>query len=348
LLFLAVVVGLLLPSGVCPHLEPPVAGEIVRSFAPVGRYAGHWGIDYATDEGSEVRAADDGRVTFAGDVAGVLSVTVNHGGGLRTSYSYLSEVLVSVGDRVGRSQQIARSGTDHGVAAVHFSVRIGDEYQDPARWLGCMNEPSAGLSLCPVPAAYAPLVRRGILGGTFDPPHLAHLFAGEAAYRDLGLDVVTFLPAGAPWQKADSDVTDADDRWNMTVLALSGVPYFEADDREVQRDGWTYTVDSLRSFPEDEDLFLILGADAARGVPTWYEAEEVLRLATIVVIPRPGTETWEVEESLGSGRVVWLNTPEVRLSGTMLRRQARAGRSIRFLVRDEVWRYVEEREIYAR
>jgi nicotinate-nucleotide adenylyltransferase len=191
-----------------------------------------------------------------------------------------------------------------------------------------------------------PLVRRGILGGTFDPPHLAHLFAGEAAYRDLDLDVVTFIPAGAPWQKADRKVINAEDRWQMTVLAVEGISYFEADDREVRRDGWTYTVETVHSFPEDEELFLVLGADAARGIPTWHEADEVLRRTTIAVVPRPGVERHEVDEALAGGDVVWLDTPDVRLSGTMLRRQARAGRSIRFLVCDNVWRYIEESQIY--
>jgi nicotinate-nucleotide adenylyltransferase len=191
-----------------------------------------------------------------------------------------------------------------------------------------------------------PTVRRGILGGTFDPPHLAHLFAGEAAYRDLDLDVVTFIPAGAPWQKASRKVTSAEDRWQMTVLAVEDVPYFEVDDREVRREGWTYTVDTLRSFPDSEDLFLILGADAARGVPTWHESGEILRRATIAVIPRPGVERSEVDECLQEGRVVWLDTPNVRLSGTMLRKQAGAGRSIRFLVRDTVWRYAESNSVY--
>ncbi len=189
-------------------------------------------------------------------------------------------------------------------------------------------------------------VRRGILGGTFDPPHLAHLFAGEAAYRDLDLDIVTFLPAGAPWQKAESNVTDADDRWNMTVLAVDGVPYFEADDREVRRDGWTYTIDTLRSFPDEEELFLIVGADAARGIPTWHEAGEVLDRATVVVVPRPGVERAEVDRVLETGEHVWLDTPDVRLSGTMLRRQAASGRSVRFLVREAVWRYIQDRRVY--
>ena len=191
-----------------------------------------------------------------------------------------------------------------------------------------------------------PVVRRGILGGTFDPPHLAHLFAGEAAYRDLGLDVVTFMPTGAPWQKAGRNVTSAKDRWQMTVLAIEGVPYFEADDREVRREGWTYTVDTLRSFPDDEELCLILGADAARGVVTWHESSEVLERVMIAIIPRPGTDRDDVDDALVGGKTVWLDTPDVRLSGTMLRRQAQAGRSIRFLVRDKVWRYVEDNRIY--
>ena len=190
-------------------------------------------------------------------------------------------------------------------------------------------------------------VRRGILGGTFDPPHLAHLFAGEAAYRDLGLDIVTYIPAGAPWQKADGMVTPAQVRWEMTVLAVDGIPYFEADDREIRRRGWTYTIDTLRSFPAAEDLFLILGADAAKGVVTWHAAGEVLQRATIAVVPRPGVVRAEVEESLGGGRFIWLNTPDVRLSGTMLREQARSGRSVRFLVRDSVWRYIEDNQVYA-
>ncbi|MDX2343015.1 MAG: nicotinate-nucleotide adenylyltransferase [Acidimicrobiia bacterium] len=190
-------------------------------------------------------------------------------------------------------------------------------------------------------------MRRGILGGTFDPPHLAHLFAGEAAYRDLGLDVVTFIPAGAPWQKAGRRMTSAEDRWRMTELAVADVPYFEADDREVRREGWTYTIDTLKSFPDDEQLFLILGADAARGVSSWQSAAEVLQRATVAVIPRPGVERSQVDESLRGGEVIWLETPDVRLSGTMLRRQAAAERSIRFLVRDSVWRYVRDNEIYG-
>ena len=97
-------------------------------------------------------------------------------------------------------------------------------------------------------------VRRGILGGTFDPPHLAHLVAAEAAFQQLDLDVVTFMPAGAPWQKAGRSVSDAGHRWQMTLAATDDVDYIVADDREVTRDGWTYTIETLEGFGAEEDL----------------------------------------------------------------------------------------------
>jgi nicotinate-nucleotide adenylyltransferase len=190
-------------------------------------------------------------------------------------------------------------------------------------------------------------MQRGILGGTFDPPHLAHLFAGEAAYRDLELDVVTFMPAGAPWQKADRSVSDAGHRWAMTRLAVEAVDYFEADDREIRRDGPTYTIDTLATFPADESITLIVGADAAGGIPTWHRADDVLRRARIAVVPRPGVARPDVDWALRGARYVWLETPEIWLSGTMLRERATRGRSLRFLLPDPVWEYIMEHGMYG-
>jgi len=188
-------------------------------------------------------------------------------------------------------------------------------------------------------------VRRGILGGTFDPPHFAHLIAGEAAYRQLRLDVVSFIPAGAPWQKANDGVTPAEQRWDMTSLATGGVDYFIADDREVGRDGWTYTVDTLAEFPADDELVLILGADAAARLPTWHHAEEVIRRVCVAVMPRPGTSRAAV---VAAGvEATWLDVPEIAISGTMLRERCRSGRSIRFFVREPVFDYIEQRGLYA-
>ncbi len=191
-----------------------------------------------------------------------------------------------------------------------------------------------------------PAVHRGILGGTFDPPHVAHLLAGEAAYRDLALDVVTFLPAGSPWQKAGRAVSAAEHRWAMTEAAVAGVAYFEADDREVRRPGWTYTADTLATFPAGERITLVLGADAARGLPTWERLAEVLARADVAVMDRPGVARAEVEAAAGRP-VTWLDAPQVAISGTMLRARAAAGGSLRFLVPDAGWRYVTEHGLYA-
>lgn len=186
-------------------------------------------------------------------------------------------------------------------------------------------------------------MRRGILGGTFDPPHWAHLVAGEAAYRELGLDIVTFIPAGAPWQKAEREVSPAGHRWTMTSLAVEGVDYFEADDREVQRDGWTYTVDTLEEFAGDE-VALILGADAAAGLGSWHRVDDFMDRVVVAVMPRPGVERAAVEAT--GATVRWLDVPQLAISGTMLRGRRSAGRSIRFFVREPVYAYIEENGLY--
>ena len=189
-------------------------------------------------------------------------------------------------------------------------------------------------------------VRSGLLGGTFDPPHIAHLFAGEVAYRQLGLDRVIYMPAGSPWQKADRRVNAAEHRWKMTELATSGVPYFVADDREVHRDGWTYTADTLATFDPSEEIVLILGADAARGLPTWERADEVLDRVRVAVLPRPGTERHEVDRAIGEAE--WLDMPAMPVSGTMIRERHEAGTGVRFLVPEDVYAYVLEHHLYSR
>ena len=187
-------------------------------------------------------------------------------------------------------------------------------------------------------------MRRGILGGTFDPPHVAHLVAGETAFRQLGLDTVTYIPAGAPWQKANRQITAARHRLAMTGAAIQDVPYFSLDEREVLRDGWSYTFDTLAEYPDDE-LVLILGADAAQRLPTWHRAEEVLSSVRVAAIPRPGTDRAAVETAL-HGAVDWLDAPLLDVSGTELRERAGRGESLRFLVRDAVWAYIETHSIY--
>lgn len=143
LLFLSISL-VLLPG--CAGLHPPVNGPVGEGFAPIGRYAGHWGIDFRVAEGSAVRAADDGIVTFAGVVVGNRSVTIDHGG-VKTSYSYLTRILTKSGAGVARGEVIALSGLHRLESALHFSVRVGGIYVDPEPWLRCLVAPGPGLWL---------------------------------------------------------------------------------------------------------------------------------------------------------------------------------------------------------
>lgn len=164
---------------------------------------------------------------------------------------------------------------------------------------------------------------------------------GEVAYWQLNLDVVTFMPAGAPWQKEDRDVADPHHRLAMTRLAIAGVPYFEADAREVERDGWTYTADTLASYPNDEELWVILGADAAARLPSWDRHAEVLERAGLAVMPRSGYSRADIAALLGEDGFVWLDGPELEVSSTEIRQRDAAGKPIRFLLPDAVRTYAD-------
>ncbi|MEN8233953.1 MAG: nicotinate-nucleotide adenylyltransferase [Actinomycetota bacterium] len=185
---------------------------------------------------------------------------------------------------------------------------------------------------------------RAILGGTFDPPHIAHLVAGEVAHEQLGLETVTFVPAGRPWQKVGRGVSEARHRLRMVEIATAGTNHFAVDDREVHRDGWTFTIDTVESCG-DQDVVLILGADSARNLPTWQRADELLERATVAVVPRPSVDRSDVERAIGEA-LVWLDMPALDVSGTMLRERMAAGKSIRFLVPDAVLDYMNEHNLY--
>lgn len=148
----ASVIGPCFGLGGTPPLETT---SVVRPFAPIGRYAGHWGIDLSLDPGADVRSAGAGVVTFAGPIVGRLSVTVHHGGAVRTSYSYLGSITVHRGDTVFRGDVIGTSNVHDGRDAFHFSLRLGDEYVDPLAALACVAYPGPALFLAPSQATYA-------------------------------------------------------------------------------------------------------------------------------------------------------------------------------------------------
>jgi nicotinate-nucleotide adenylyltransferase len=188
-------------------------------------------------------------------------------------------------------------------------------------------------------------VRTGILGGTFDPIHLAHLHAGETALSQGRLDRVLFMPAGDPWQKADQVLTPAQQRLEMVRRAVEEVDGFQVDEREIERGGPTYTIDTLLMFPPDEELFLIVGADAALGVPSWHRWKEVVDRAGFLVIPRLGTDIGRVRETLPAAVV--LDMALLEISATAIRAMAAAGEPYRFLVPPRVHEFIETTGLYA-
>jgi nicotinate-nucleotide adenylyltransferase len=187
-------------------------------------------------------------------------------------------------------------------------------------------------------------LRRALLGGTFDPPHLGHLAIAQVAWEQLDCDVVTFLPAGDPWQKGDRDISSASVRCEMIAAASAGVPHFEVDSREADRSGPTYTWDTVESFG-GEAAVLVLGADAAAGVGTWHRGSELIRRIDIAVVGRPGTDRRDVEAAIPNVR--WLEMPELDLSSTALRAWIGRGFSGRFLVPDPVLEVIRSHSLYS-
>ena len=189
--------------------------------------------------------------------------------------------------------------------------------------------------------------RVGVLGGTFDPPHVGHLVVAIDVAAALGLDETVLMVAGDPWQKRDRGVSPAADRLAMVEAAVAGVPGLSAGRAEVDREGPTYTVETLealRATEPDAELFLVLGTDAAAGLTTWHRWEDLAGLATLVVVDRPGSPAPAADPAVPVVRVA---VPQVELSSTELRQRVAEGRSLRFLVPDAVCAVVAERGLYG-
>ena len=145
----------LLSAAACPGLDPPPTSSVVRGFAPIGRWAGHWGIDVAATNGSAVRSVGGGTVRFVGAVVSNRTVSIDHGGGLITAYSYLAEASVRTGGPIARGDVVGQSGIHDGTGAFHLSLRFGGRYVDPLTLRKCDEGPHRGLYLAVARTTYA-------------------------------------------------------------------------------------------------------------------------------------------------------------------------------------------------
>lgn len=189
--------------------------------------------------------------------------------------------------------------------------------------------------------------RLGVLGGTFDPPHVGHLVTAVNVLHELHLDRVLLVVANDPWQKADLVVSPASDRLAMVEAAVDGVAGLEASSIEIDRGGPSYTADTLAQLQAQEpdaEIFLIMGSDAAHLLDTWERVEEVRERATLVVVNRPGASPTRVPMGWD---VLQVEVPRLEVSSTDLRARAVDGRPLRWLVTEPVIHVIHQRRLYA-
>lgn len=195
----------------------------------------------------------------------------------------------------------------------------------------------------------------GILGGTFDPVHLGHLIIAEEAVASLGLDRVIFVPAGDPWMKAGIPISPGPNRLAMVLAAVAGNPAFHVSPVELDRNGPSYTVDTLEELQEDygsqTELFFIIGADALKDFGQWRKPERVLELCTLAVVGRPAQEALDLSvlEAIIPGignRVEMVYGVAISVSSTDIRERIAEDRSIRHLVPPAVESFIREHGLY--
>lgn len=197
--------------------------------------------------------------------------------------------------------------------------------------------------------------RVGILGGTFNPPHLGHLICAQQAHTQLKLDTVIFIPAGQPPHKTPrQDDPEAIHRFELCRAAVGDDPRFSVSGMELRRTGPSFTADTLQELHTqnpDNALYLIVGADTAASLPTWHQPDRVLALATLAVAKRRGTTRDAVDGALslvrGAERTEFFPMPRVGISSTDIRRRVRTGEPIRYLVPDAVASYIDEHRLYG-
>ena len=189
------------------------------------------------------------------------------------------------------------------------------------------------------------------MGGTFDPIHHGHLVAASEVASFFDLDEVVFVPTNQPWQKSERQVSSAEDRYLMTVIATASNPRFTVSRVDIERGGVTYTIDTLRDLRaergEDVDLFFITGADALAQILTWRDVGKLFDLAHFVGCTRPGVELASpVIAQLPADKITLMEVPALAISSTNCRERVEEQEPIWYLVPDGIVQYIAKRGLY--
>jgi nicotinate-nucleotide adenylyltransferase len=191
----------------------------------------------------------------------------------------------------------------------------------------------------------------GLLGGTFNPPHLAHLVCAQEALLQLGLERVLLVPVGVAPHKVTEADPGVEHRVAMCEAAVAGDERFGVSRADADRAGTSYTVDLLRALSGADELTFVVGGDMAHSLPAWRDPEGVLALARLAVAEREGVRRADISERLAglagaAERVVFFDMPRLDISSSLIRRRAAAGLAVRYLVPDPVAAYIEREGIY--
>lgn len=197
--------------------------------------------------------------------------------------------------------------------------------------------------------------RIGIMGGTFNPIHQGHLILAETAREYCELDEVLFIPSGNSYMKASDEILDGETRISMTALAIEDNPYFTLSSIEVEREGATYTCDTIRELKErnpSAEYYFIMGADTLFTIEKWKNSEEILRKCSLIVESRDEKDASELKEKASElqkkyqAYIIVLPERKVDISSTEIRNRLEKGESVRYMIPDKVLSYIEKNNLY--
>lgn len=206
--------------------------------------------------------------------------------------------------------------------------------------------------------AYPKKIRKlAIMGGTFDPIHIGHLVTAEEVRHEFGIDEVLFVPTGHPPHKASQNMTTTEHRYLMTVLATAANPNFKVSRLEIDREGVTYTIDTVKQlkkiYGKEVELYFITGADAIHQILTWKESEELLQICSFVAVTRPGYNKQELITQINTLKskfethIYFLEVPALAISSSDIRSRIESKKPIKYLVPQEVENYIKKYQLYT-
>ncbi|OGX47930.1 MAG: nicotinate (nicotinamide) nucleotide adenylyltransferase [Omnitrophica WOR_2 bacterium RIFOXYB2_FULL_38_16] len=188
--------------------------------------------------------------------------------------------------------------------------------------------------------------RIGILGGTFNPVHIGHLAIAQRARENLGLDKVFFVPSNLPPHKSSKNVLPSAQRYHMVQMAIEGNPYFDISDFEINREGRSYSIDTVEHFYNlylgKAKLYFIIGEDSFAKLDTWKHIDNIVKLADFVVVNRPGIN---VEDSKIKVRTIEM--PGLDISSSSVRRCLRLGKTVKYFLPEKVLEYIKRKKLYV-